>query len=807
MIDYHPIHENDSAKSLRKAEAMTTLSLRRIATATGYSTLLFAAATALPSCSSDAEPPKGQLMVTVQTDMPIPKDVDSIRIEISTYGNLLFGNDYAVGSSGLLIPATLAIVAGEDPSAPVHIRLISRQKNKVRTLREAVTTVPPDRIGILRMPIQWLCDGQAKEVGDQVQSTCPEGQTCVAGRCEDRKIDSKTLETYAPELVFGGGSGRGDGSCFDTVPCFSQGSGAEVDVSSCSITKPVNAGKGTNVALVMPPGSDGICGPDACLIPLDGESPEGWRTENGQIALPPAVCDHLEAGKIVAVAVTTACETKTTRVPTCGPWSSVTEQPGSFDAGAPDVEELRKDASVDVEPDVVADVEPDAPVSCLPPTGTPGPVTIDGKDPVSITTMVGKTQYMANFAGPLSNKKRIGALARGTGTCQTVGLIWKSPQGGNSAELHYQDISDIANGSPSTYPEAVAEFPSGEDSHSSLFYAADCTPTIMRPFDTYYVQFVRENPNQWTNSQVNVLDNEDVTELETLAAWQQADGTMKLIAKGMVDSEPKGFMGQRTTEVNSIWSFTSFELPSVPQIYDIKQAPDGKIHVLYNLTQMPCDPCNLNLYHAVLSSGGQWEEDIVQTSTWGPPVDEFASDAMLAFDANGQPFVAATFSVRADTGSLQTSELRWYGLTQTGWCYDVVVTQVDGYAGEDGTQMTGIAPWMTIDAAGRPHIVFMDKAQWHDNSGHANATDGQLRYGVRNGTTWTFKTLYSQPPPTKNQKPLVGAFAPLVVVSPDGQTVHAATVAYEWDTNSIFLQAPENITYTAIAVQASNTLP
>jgi len=320
--------------------------------------LFFCAAATLPSCSADAEPAKGQLMVVVQTDMPIPKDVDSIRIEISAYGNLLFGNNYGVGPGGLLIPATLAIVAGEEPAVPVHIRLISWQNNTLRTLREAVTTVPKDRIAMLRMPIQWLCDGQAKAMGERVVGTCPDGQTCISGQCKSSNVASSELETYSPEAVFGGGNGKGTGTCFDTVPCFSQGAGVEVDISTCSIAQPAS-GKGTNVALVMPPDSDGICGPDACLIPLDADSAEGWRVENGRIVLPSAVCERLEEGKIVAVAVTTACETKTSSVPTCGPWSSVTEKPGNFDAGAPDVEELRKDASVDIEPDVIAEAQPD----------------------------------------------------------------------------------------------------------------------------------------------------------------------------------------------------------------------------------------------------------------------------------------------------------------------------------------------------------------------------------------------------------------------------------------------------------------
>jgi len=45
---------------------------------------------------------------------------------------------------------------------------------------------------------------------------------------------------------------------------------------------------------------------------------------------------------VLAVAVTTACESKQESIPPCGPWSSVTSNPGNFDAGAPDVAALRQ---------------------------------------------------------------------------------------------------------------------------------------------------------------------------------------------------------------------------------------------------------------------------------------------------------------------------------------------------------------------------------------------------------------------------------------------------------------------------------
>ena len=68
------------------------------------------------------------------------------------------------------------------------------------------------------------------------------------------------------------------------------------------------------------------CGPDVV----------GWSDQGARIGLPPAVCDRLASGRIAAVAVTTACATKTEAIPTCGPWNSSSETPATFEAGAPD---------------------------------------------------------------------------------------------------------------------------------------------------------------------------------------------------------------------------------------------------------------------------------------------------------------------------------------------------------------------------------------------------------------------------------------------------------------------------------------
>ncbi|HPV04347.1 MAG TPA: hypothetical protein PLC24_07260 [Myxococcota bacterium] len=405
--------------------------------------------------------------------------------------------------------------------------------------------------------------------------------------------------------------------------------------------------------------------------------------------------------------------------------------------------------------------------------------------------------------------EQVGTMARGTGDCGTVGILLMSPagSGGELTRLMYQDITNIMGAGPTALPELVIDGLSPPINNASLFFAANCMATVMRPTNTGYMQYDRSEGGIWAGRMVKVAGNEIVTDITTLAAWQQPDGTMKLIARAQVGSVTRGLIGTRTIEPYSTWNFTRFDLPSVTDLFSIKEAPDGTIHAVYSKTSIPCDPCDMGLYHGTLPMDGQWSEDLIQESKWGDPNDEYATDAALAIDSNGHPLIAATYFVRAITGSIKSAQLRLYGSGQSGWCNETVVTEVDGYAGSDGTKMTGISPSIFMDTSDRPHVVFMDKAQWHDGNNWANAIDGQIRYAVRNGRKWTVRTLLTQDGQTISPSPLIGALPPSLAISPDGTSIHAATATFEWDTDSIYLQQETDITFKATAIQAESTLP
>lgn len=305
------------------------------------------AALVLAACSGKSEPRRGQITLALQSDMSLPKDVDSIRIQILVQGRPHFDASYDVGSgrTDAKMPATLAIVAGDDPSIPVEIRVLAFRNNasEVRTLNKTITTIPEHRNALLRVPIQWLCAGEVVRVdSDTYQTTCEsddEGNetSCVAGRCEKVEVEEEALPEFSAAKVFGGGDGQteGDGQCFPTEQCFDDEETA-FDVApnpaDCTVDMEVPNGQQPNFAILVP--EDGICSGVRCYVPLDENDAEsnettGWSAIDGapgdlqRFQLPEAVCERIEEGAAFGVRAATGCITKTSSTPPCGPWSSV----------------------------------------------------------------------------------------------------------------------------------------------------------------------------------------------------------------------------------------------------------------------------------------------------------------------------------------------------------------------------------------------------------------------------------------------------------------------------------------------------
>lgn len=301
----------------------------------------------LIACSGDTIE-RGQIMLALQTDLALPKDVSRIRIQILRDGVVRFDTTYNVGDGpeDSKLPATLGIV-GDNEGETVEVRIIGFKGKVARTLNKAVTTIPTARTALLRMPIQWLCDGEVTEIdSDTYESTCEpvDGveHVCLAGRCVPVEVDSETLPAYTPGAVFGGGNGReGTGKCFPVEDCMQGDAGFDVTVNmtDCTVDIPADQDEPINVGLKTGKNGAGVCNDNDCYVPLDQDHLLGWAevptSSSGvrKVGLPPAVCARLKDGRATGLRASRSCDTKTPDIPTCGPWSSVS---GGGDGGGGD---------------------------------------------------------------------------------------------------------------------------------------------------------------------------------------------------------------------------------------------------------------------------------------------------------------------------------------------------------------------------------------------------------------------------------------------------------------------------------------
>jgi hypothetical protein len=302
----------------------------------------------LVACGPVESKPRGGLVLATSTDMQIPKDITHVGVQIiPSSGVPVLENWYSLwGSEQNKLPATLTVEPGQTGGS-VRIRVFGRRQSDVLTLKEATTTVPRDRVALLRMPIEWLSKGMVRtdstgfptedDAGSMASaadgprmkswaSTCPTGQTAQAGECVSSAVDSSKLLTYWPGAVYGGAGS--DATCFDTVKCFKTPVYVTISDRSQCIAQPVAGVDPKQLTLgLVPADGSGICGPGGCVVPLDfvasGSDGSGWTLEKDGAHLPHAVCTKLDQGSVRAVVAATQCPSKTAETPTCGPWSSV----------------------------------------------------------------------------------------------------------------------------------------------------------------------------------------------------------------------------------------------------------------------------------------------------------------------------------------------------------------------------------------------------------------------------------------------------------------------------------------------------
>lgn len=147
---------------------------------------------------------------------------------------------------------------------------------------------------------------------------------------------------------------------------------------------------------------------------------------------------------------------------------------------------------------------------------------------------------------------------------------------------------------------------------------------------------------------------------------------------------------------------------------------------------------------------GQWAISLVQR-----PVDdtaEAANGASIAVASDDRPRIASWHNDRGPGGSSSNSRMYYhepngYG----GWNTSEILSSPDGYVAGDGQKGTGFSPYLRFDAAGRPHILFLDHASEHFYNIGQQEYAGNLRHAWWNGSRWSVETIYRQTSPTERQ--------------------------------------------------------
>ncbi len=186
--------------------------------------------------------------------MQTPKDIDVVSVFVSTNGVPKF--DYlgrVLPNGTVALPATLAVVEPDSPTAQVRVRVTGFQETNARVLRDVLTTVPQGQTSLLRLPLNFLDDGSAMGSlptsyvplgvgGTGGPNAAPEGDTAfdpttirsrcdfdatqrtsINGKCVSALLDSSKLPPYAPSQVYGDGGLMANGApvaCFNAESCF-----------------------------------------------------------------------------------------------------------------------------------------------------------------------------------------------------------------------------------------------------------------------------------------------------------------------------------------------------------------------------------------------------------------------------------------------------------------------------------------------------------------------------------------------------------------------------------------------------------
>jgi hypothetical protein len=280
------------------------------------------AAMAPLGCHADTADAPGQVTVVLRTNMTPGRDFDALRVSVTRAGaptqsrewNWSMRPDGTVDGT-MKFPSTVAIVDLAGSGALVVVRAEASRGGTSRVVREARVALPSRGNQALPMLLDWFCL-------DEASRACAGDATCVAGGCTAAEVPGDTLQSYDANLVFpeaGSGGRNGAGACFDVLAAFAVARSVTPSFDGDRCGFPWSGPTATlNVAVRSEASAGGVCGANACLVPLDAGGDGGWAAAGERIEVPRAVCS-----RGLPLVVSTLVPSKRAEQATCGSWSSV----------------------------------------------------------------------------------------------------------------------------------------------------------------------------------------------------------------------------------------------------------------------------------------------------------------------------------------------------------------------------------------------------------------------------------------------------------------------------------------------------
>jgi hypothetical protein len=208
----------------------------------------------------------------IATQVQVPRDLRSIRVEVNVAGVPQFCRTYAVYDGRVQLPRSLGQLPQSDThlADPITVTVVGytdadpnddkcfqaiQVGTNARILRRSRQPYVKDKILFLPMALRFSCFDKDCETSDQTK-------TCKAGKCVDAATDERQLPEFSDDLL----DGRG-GACFNVASCMlAAGPPAVVNPDDCTYALP-NTASAPDVLPGLPPNP--VNAPDP-TFPRDG---------------------------------------------------------------------------------------------------------------------------------------------------------------------------------------------------------------------------------------------------------------------------------------------------------------------------------------------------------------------------------------------------------------------------------------------------------------------------------------------------------------------------------------------------------